>query len=51
MINKKNIVINYPKEISGGETFIISSKRNNTDQTYSFNFYKPISKFQIKIKK
>lgn len=51
MIKKKNIVINHLKEISGSESFIFSSVRHNAAQTFSINFYKPISKFKIKTQK
>jgi len=48
MKQNKNIVINYLKEISGGEYFKIKVKRNNTTGTASFAFYKPVSKFKVK---
>lgn len=47
MKNKKNIVLENLRPISGGDAFCISSKRNNATQTFSVTFYKPISKFKI----
>jgi acyl-ACP thioesterase len=48
MKQNKNIVINYLKEISGGDYFKIKVKRNNSNGTPSFAFYKPISKFKLR---
>ena len=43
----KNLVLNFLKPISSTNVFKISSKRHNSAVTYSLNFYKPISKFDI----
>lgn len=45
--NKKSLLLNNLKPVSGGKAFLIKAKRLNTTETFSFIFYKPISKFEI----
>lgn len=47
MKNKKSLLLQNLKPVSGGKAFLINAKRLNSSSTFSFMFYKPISKFQI----
>ncbi|UCA60130.1 hypothetical protein KB553_01045 [Chryseobacterium rhizoplanae] len=44
---KKSILLKNLKPVSGGKAVLIDIGRINSSETFSFLFYKPISKFEI----
>ncbi|GEN67691.1 hypothetical protein [Chryseobacterium rhizosphaerae] len=44
---KKSILLKNLKSVSGGKAVLIDIDRINSSETFSFLFYKPISKFEI----
>ena len=44
---KKSLLLQNLKPVSGGKAFLVNAKRLNTTETFSFLYYKPISKFEI----